>query len=78
MSGRKRWSDAVTIPLRDFCALLGVPDISRTEDDLFDLPLLPATQDEAKLLVDIGSITYLYDDGEFKFCAGFAESELRG
>jgi hypothetical protein len=39
MSGRKRWPDAVTIPLRDFCALLGAPDISRTEDDLLDLPL---------------------------------------
>jgi len=61
-----------------FLRAAGAPDISRTEDDLLDLPLLPATQDEAKLLVDIGSITYLYDDGEFKFCAGFAESELRG
>src|SRR5258707_14749 len=59
MSGRRRRPDAVTIPLRDFCALLGAPDISRAEDDLLDLPLSPATQDEAKLLVDIGSITYL-------------------
>ncbi len=45
-------------------------------------PLAPAsfaaTQGEAKLLDDIGSITYLCDDGEFKFSAGFAESELRG
>src|SRR5258708_16054040 len=35
-----RWPDAVTIPLRDFCALLGTSDISRTEDDLLHLPLL--------------------------------------
>jgi hypothetical protein len=77
MSGRKRWPDAVTILLRDFCALLGAPDISRAENDLLHLPVLPATQDEAKLLIDIGPITYLCDGGQFKFCAGFAESELR-